>query len=200
MSDASNGGAAWSAAALHTVDWSTLPAPVDDGAAAHLSPCAPLPATAGPPVDLPALPGVTVVYMYPRTATPGEGPPDGWDAVPGARGCTPQSCSYRDRHKALCAAGADRVFGMSAQPTEYQAEAAARLHLPFPLLSDADGAARAAWRLPHFSVAGVAGPLLRRLTLVLVDGAVARCFYPVFPPDADAALVLAFLAERQSSS
>lgn len=172
-----------------------LPAPEDDGACAHLPgfrlPALPLPATDGTTVDLAALPGRTVVYCYPRTGRPDEPPPDGWDAIPGARGCTPQSCAFRDHHQELRGLGA-RVFGLSTQDTAYQQEAVARLHLPFPLLSDAALRFARALRLPTFEVAGMT--LLKRLTLILRDGQIEHVFYPVFPPDANAAEVVRWLA------
>ena len=169
-----------------------LPIPVDDGACDHLPgmrlPSVPLRSTAGGVVDLAGLPGRTVVYCYPRTGRPDEDPPAGWNTIPGARGCTPQSCAYRDHHAELRALGA-RVFGLSAQDTAYQREAAERLHLPFPLLSDADLAFTRALRLPTFDVAGMT--LIKRLTLIIADGVIVHVFYPVFPPDADAERVLA---------
>ena len=173
-----------------------LPAPVDDGAAAHLEgetlPDVALPATDGASVRLARLPGRTIVYAYPRTGQPGAANPDGWDAIPGARGCTPQSCGFRDHHAELLALGADRVFGLSTQDTAYQREAAERLHLPFPILSDARLELATAARLPVFEVAGLT--LLRRLTLVVDGGRVTKLFYPVFPPDRSAAEVVAWLA------
>jgi peroxiredoxin len=176
-----------------------LPVPTDDGAADHLGgaalPSIALPATSGEPEDLSRLPGTTVVYCYPRTGRPDEASPPGWDAIPGARGCTPQSCAFRDHHQELQALGA-RVFGLSTQDTAYQREAAARLRLPFPLLSDADLAWTRALRLPTFEVAGMT--LLKRLTLVAVDGRIAKVFYPVFPPDRNAADVVAWLTARRA--
>ncbi len=172
-----------------------LPVPVDDGACAHLAamplPGVPLMSTAGTVVDVAALAGRTVLYCYPRTGRPDQELPTGWDAIPGARGCTPQSCAFRDHHKDLLALGA-RVFGLSAQDTDYQREAAARLHLPFPLLNDADLAFARALRLPTFEVDGMT--LIKRLTLVIDDGHVAKVFYPVFPPDKNAADVIAWLS------
>ena len=165
-----------------------LPVPEDDGAARHLSgaPVADieLPATDGSSVSLANLRGRTVVYAYPRTGEPGRPSlvPD-WDRIPGARGCTPQSCGFRDHHAELRERGA-RVFGLSTQDTDYQREAAARLHLPFPLLSDANLAFAKAMRLPTFEVAG--HTLLKRLALVIRDGHVEHVFYPVFPPDRNA--------------
>ena len=172
-----------------------LPAPLPDGACGHLTglalPSLALPATAGPPVDLAALPGRSVVYCYPMTGRPGVALPDGWDAIPGARGCTPQSCAFRDHHADLAALGA-AVFGLSTQPTAYQREMAERLHLPFPVLSDEHLQLTAALRLPTFTAGGP--PLIRRLTLVVAAGRIEHVFYPVFPPDRSAADVLAWLA------
>ena len=185
-------------ASLQDVDWSALPAPQDDGAAAHLAgialPALALPATDGTAVDLSAPSGLTVVYAYPRTGRPDQALPEGWDAIPGARGCTPQSCAFRDHHAELTAAGAARVFGLSTQDTAYQREAAERLRLPFPLLSDGDLALATALRLPTFEAAGAT--LLKRLTLIIEAGRIATAFYPVFPPDRNAADVLAWLAAR----
>ncbi len=143
---------------------------------------------------LSSLPGLTVLYVYPMTGTPGVAPPEGWDAIPGARGCTPQACAFRDHHDELRAAGADRVFGLSTQDPAEQAEAAARLHLPFPLLSDAEGALSRALSLPGFAAAGRVR--LKRMTLILEAGRVSHVFYPVFPPDRNAADVLAWLSAR----
>lgn len=174
-----------------------LVAPVDDGACDHLPglrlPALALPATTGPSVDLSSLPGLTVLYAYPRTGQPDQPLPTDWDVIPGARGCTPQSCAFRDHHAELAAAGA-RVFGLSTQDTAYQTEAAGRLHLPFPLLSDAEGGLARALNLPTFQVDGMT--LLRRVTLILHDGVIQKVFYPVFPPDQNAAQVLAWLAEN----
>lgn len=177
-------------------DWSTIPAPEDDGAADHLAgsglPSVALPATDGSRVDLSALAGRTVVYAYPRTGRPGIANPEGWDLIPGARGCSPQSCAFRDHFGKLRALGVDHVFGLSTQDTAYQQEAAERLHLPFALLSDAEGRFTAALRLPTFEAGGMV--LLKRFTLVIDGGTIMRVFYPVFPPDQNAAAVLAWLA------
>ncbi len=177
-----------------------LPVPTDDGAADHLrdarvSPV-PLPSTAGGVVDLSALRGSSVVYAYPRTGEPGRGVPDGWDEIPGARGCTPQSCAFRDAHSELRALRVG-VFGLSTQTTEYQLEAAKRLRLPFPLLSDASLAFTRRMRLPSFRFADMT--LLKRLTLVIREGRIEHVFYPVFPPDKNADEVLAWLRERAGS-
>jgi len=178
-----------------SVDWTTLPAPEDDGAAAHLPglrlPSVPLPATDGSMVDLAALSGTVVVYAYPMTGRPDTPLPEGWDTIPGARGCTPQSCAFRDHFAELRALGVDRLFGLSAQTPSYQAEAAERLHLPFPLLSDAGFALTGALKLPTFEAGGMR--LLKRLTMVLAGGRISEVFYPVFPPDQNAGLVVDWL-------
>jgi peroxiredoxin len=172
-----------------------LPVPVDDGAADHLPgmavPSLVLPSTAGGPLDLAAAAaGVLVLSCYPRTGRPGEDPLPGWDQIPGARGCTPQACAFRDHHDEL--AGLDaRVLGLSAQPQEEQLEAAGRLGLPYPLLSDPRLGLAAALRLPTFEAGGMR--LYRRLTLVARAGRVAHLLYPVFPPDRNAAEVAAWL-------
>lgn len=174
-----------------------LPVPVDDGACDHLPglrlPSIPLPSTAGEVVDLSSLAGTGVVYCYPRTGEPDRESPPGWDDIPGARGCTPQSCAFRDHYGELQALGA-RVFGLSAQDTEYQREAAGRLHLPFALLSDAELAFARALRLPTFTTAGM--ELIKRLTLVIAAGRIEKVFYPVFPPDRNAADVVAWLRQH----
>jgi peroxiredoxin len=172
-----------------------LPVPQDDGAARHLQgarlPFLNLPATDGSEIDLAGLAGRTVVYIYPRTGRPGQPPPDGWDAIPGARGCTPQSCSFRDHFSELRQLGVSHLYGMSTQDTDYQREAAERLHLPFPLISDADLRLTGALRLPTFAVDGMM--LQKRMVLVIDEGVIAKVFYPVFPPDESAAEVVAWL-------
>lgn len=172
-----------------------LPAPEDDGAAGHLRgaavPDLDLPATDGGLVSLARLAGRTVLYAYPRTGRPDREPPPGWNEIPGARGCTPQACAFRDHHAELRRLGA-RVLGLSTQPTEEQREAATRLHLPFPLLSDASHRLCDAMDLPTFHVGGTR--LLKRITLVVDDGRVSHVFYPVFPPDRHAEEVAAWLA------
>jgi peroxiredoxin len=175
-----------------------LPVPEDDGAADHLAgralPPVSLPATDGTTVSLDELEGRTVVFAYPRTGRPGEPSPGGdeeWDAIPGARGCTPQACSFRDEY-ARFAAAHTRVFGLSTQDTAYQQEAAERLHLPYSLLSDEWLKLATALDLPTFEVDGMT--LLKRLTLFLRDGAIESVIYPVFPPNRSAELALARLA------
>ena len=157
-----------------------------------------LPATRGGAFNVSILGGRTVLYIYPRTGVPGVELPPGWDDIPGARGCTPQACSFRDHFTELKALGVAHVFGLSTQDTDYQREAAERLRLPFPLLSDAELKFTRALDLPTFSVAGIlAGmTLLKRMVLIIDDGIISKVFYPVFPPDKSAAEVVAFL--RQS--
>ena len=177
-----------------------LPIPQDDGAARHLPgmklPDLALAATDGSEVNLRRLKGRTVVYLYPRTGVPGKPLIEGWDAIPGARGCTPQSCGFRDHFAELRAAGVAALYGLSTQDTAYQREVAERLHLPFALLSDAKLALTKALRLPTFDVDGMT--LLKRLTLVVDEGAIRHVFYPVFPPDKSAAETLAWLTGKPS--
>jgi peroxiredoxin len=172
-----------------------IPTPQDDGATRHLAgmplPSVPLAATDGTLVDLSALRGRAVVYVYPRTGRPGENPPDGWDAIPGARGCTPQSCSFRDHFDELRHLGVAAVFGLSTQDSDYQREAVSRLHLPFPLLSDVDLKLTRALNLPTLTVAGMT--LLKRMVFVIDDGVMTKVFYPVFPPDQSANEVVTWL-------
>jgi peroxiredoxin len=154
----------------------------------------PLRATKGETVDLSAIPGRVVVYAYPRTGRPGTDNPEGWDMIPGARGCTPQSCSFRDHFAELKTLGVGRLFGLSTQDPVYQREAAERLHLPFALLSDERLTLTRAMNLPTFEAGGMT--LLKRFTLVIDDGAVEHVFYPVFPPDRSARDVIAWLSQR----
>ena len=185
---------------LLEVDWSQIPAPQDDGAARHLAgmtmPDVPLAATDGTEVSLAKVAGRVVVFAYPRTGVPGQpSPVSDWDMIPGARGCTPQTCAFRDLHKVMIAAGAARVFGLSTQDTAYQREAAERLHLPFPLLSDAQLELANALRLPTMQVGGMT--LIKRLALVIDDAKISKVFYPVFPPDRNASDVLAWLEQNR---
>jgi len=166
---------------------SDLPVPLDDGAADHLAglslPDLALPATDGSQVSLARLPGRNVIYIYPMTGRPDRPLPDGWARIPGARGCTPQSCGFRDHHAELQALGTG-VFGLSAQSTDDQREAHDRLQLPFELLSDERLRLRDALNLPTFEVEG--RTLYKRLTMVVEDGKIVKVFYPVFPPDRSA--------------
>ena len=171
-----------------------LPIPFDDGACKHLPgmrlPSVPLMSTTGRAVDLAKITGRTVVYFYPRTGSPDKDPPQGWNEIPGARGCTPQSCAFRDHYQELRALGAE-VFGVSTQDTDYQKEAVERLHLPFSLLSDEKLTFTKAVNLPTFEVESAT--LIRRLTLIIRDGFVEHVFYPVFPPDKNADEVIDWL-------
>lgn len=172
-----------------------LPQPVDDGAAAHLTgmplPRVSLRSTAGRLVDLSSLSAPRrVIYCYPMTGVPGKPLPEGWDMIPGARGCTPQTCGFRDHHRELSQLGAE-VFGLSTQAADYQLEMARRLHLPFEILSDADLSFSSALRLPAFDVDRM--HLLKRLTLIASSGKIEHVFYPVFPPNESAGEVLRWL-------
>ena len=171
-----------------------LPVTEDDGAADHLLNAVVHPielhATTGDTVRLDELPGRTVLFCYPRTGRPDEELPPGWNAIPGARGCTPETCGFRDAHAQFEELGA-RVLALSTQSSEYQRELAERLELPFPVLSDERLELTDALRLPTFETSGMT--LLKRLTLVIDDGRIGHVFYPVFPPDSHAAEVLSWL-------
>jgi peroxiredoxin len=170
-----------------------LPVPEDDGAAKHLPgarlPSRPLHATAGEEVDLSAVP-ILVLYVYPRTGVPGQPLPEGWDEIPGARGCTPQNCAFRDLHEELRSRGAV-VHGLSAQPLDEQREFAARERMPYPLLNDSALRLAEDPGLPTFEVDGMR--LYKRLTLIGRAGAIEQVIYPVFPPGSDAAKVVELL-------
>ena len=185
---------------LLDVDWSKIPAPADDGGAAHLAgmviPPVSLRATDDTMVTLSALEGRTLVFAFPRTGEPGKiALVDDWDMIPGARGCTPQTCAFRDLFAELKAEGTAHVFGLSTQSNEYQAEMASRLHLPFPVLSDEKLELTRALRLPTMEVAGLT--LIRRLALIIDDARIRHVFYPVFPPDRNAADVLEWLKDNR---
>lgn len=176
-----------------------LPVPVDDGAAGHLPgtrmPALGLPSTAGDTVSLDALGGGrTVLYVYPLTGRPDTDLPEGWAAIPGARGCTPEACGFRDHHDDLLAAGAARVFGLSGQDTAYQREVVQRLRLPFQMLADPGLSLAGVLGLPTFPVGGM--KLYKRLTLIISDGEIEHVFYPVFPPGEHAQEVLSWLDTR----
>lgn len=187
---------------IATPDWSALPVPEDDGAGRHLRGmrvlAVSLPATDGSSVDLSSLAGRVVVYAYPRTGRPGEPNPAGWEAIPGARGCTPQTCAFRDHFAELRSLGVTHLYGLSTQDTAYQREVVERLQLPFAILSDSSLALTHALRLPTFATHGMT--LLRRLTLILHDGVIEHVFYPVFPPDQNASAVIAWLKADAASS
>lgn len=176
--------------------------PEDDGQAAHLPgtllPEVTLTATDGKPVHLSDLKALTVIYIYPMTSSPNGPAVDGWAEIPGAKGCTPQSCSFRDHFAELKALGVAHLYGVSVQDTDYQREAAERLHLPFPLLSDENRQFQQALRLPVFEAGGMT--LLKRLTLIASDGKIRHVFYPVFPPEKNADDVIDWLKSAHSKA
>ncbi|MES2563614.1 MAG: peroxiredoxin [Pseudomonadota bacterium] len=175
-----------------------LPVPQDDGACAHLTgmklPSIALRATNSAMVDLSRLPGRTIVYCYPRTGRPDQPLLPGWNDIPGARGCTPQTVCYRDHYQELRQLGVSALFGLSTQDTAYQQEVVDRLHLPFPLLSDEHLAFTHALKLPTFDIEGMT--LTRRLTLIVNHGRIERVFYPVFPSDSDAPNIIRWLKDQ----
>jgi peroxiredoxin len=176
-----------------------LPVPGDDGACSHLTgmqwPSISLESTAGRNVDLSSEGGLTVVYFYPMIGRPDSPPMIGWNEIPGARGCTPQSCAFRDQHSELCELAAN-IYGASSQPLQDQKEAVQRLHLPFELLNDSSFALTGALNLPTFEYDSLR--LIKRLTLVVVDGIIRKVYYPVFPPNQNAAEVIAWLRANRA--
>jgi len=179
-----------------------LPAPQDDGAAAHLAgyalPHLELEATNGTRVNLSHLAGRVVVFAFPRTGQPGKAPlVADWDEIPGARGCTPQVCRYRDLAAEFAALDC-RVFGLSTQSPEYQREMATRLAVPFPILSDADLTLVNALKLPTMTLAGEV--LIKRMSWLAIDGRIVRVTYPVFPSDRNADVMLQIVASTRTSS
>jgi peroxiredoxin len=178
-----------------------LPVPQDDGACAHLPgrhlPDLSLASTSGHRVNLRQQAGLIVLYAYPMTGRPGVPLPVGWDEIPGARGCTPESCGFRDHHAEIRELGAE-MFGLSTQSSDYQREVRDRLGLPFDLLSDESFAFTDSLRLPTFSIASMR--LLRRLTIISLLGKIERVFYPIFPPDQHAARVVAYLKGRNANT
>ena len=175
-----------------------LPIPQDDGATAHLMgmrlPNIFLMATNGQNIDVGATKGWLVIYCYPRTGRPNAALPEGWDQIPGARGCTPQSCSFRDHYQELQALGAE-VVGLSVQDTGYQQEMVDRLHLPFPVVSDVNYQFQKALNMPTFVAAGMT--LLKRVTLIAQDGVIKAVHYPIFPSDSDPAWVIDYLKQQK---
>ncbi len=176
-----------------------LPVPEDDGAADHLAgrsmPPVSLPSASGDLVALDKLgPGRTVLYVYPLTGRPDADLPEGWDAIPGARGCTSEACDFRDHHDELVDGGASRVFGVSSQDSHYQREVVERLRLPFTMLSDTNLSLAEELALPTFQAEGMT--LFKRLTLIIRNGVIEHAFYPVFPPNRHAEQVLAWLRSR----
>jgi peroxiredoxin len=183
---------------MHYVpDLSKLPIPQDDGACNHLLgerlPQVMLTSTRGDRVDLSSIQGRVVIYCYPMTKQPHVPIPDGWEQIPGAAGCTIQSCAFRDYHAELQSLGV-RVYGLSTQESSYQQEAVERLHLPFDLLSDANFECTTLLRLPTFEVEGKR--LIKRLTLIADSGKIIKVFYPVFPPDKNVQEVMNWLAQN----
>ncbi|KAF7192721.1 Peroxiredoxin Q, chloroplastic [Pseudocercospora fuligena] len=179
----------------HTTFPSSIPKPIDDGACNHLPgtkfPSLSLPSTSGSSTDIATLTGLTILFCYPRTAAPNETVPDEWNQIPGARGCTPQACSFRDLSKELLEAGVSNVFGCSVQDTEYHRELKERTRLPYELLSDEEGDLKKALKLPEMEWEGK--KLIKRLSMVVEDGVILKVFYPVFPPDRSAGEVLEWL-------
>lgn len=184
---------------LLKVDWSSIPKPADDGSAEHLEgaviPSLELPSTGGGMVDLGNLPDWSALYFYPMTGRPGRPLPEGWDAIPGARGCTPQACAFRDLFLEFAECGVSSVFGISTQKPMDQQEASERLALPYPLLSDSRLELTNALALPTFEVEGRS--LIKRLTLIVEGNRVAKVFFPVFPPDRNPRDVLEFMNSRR---
>jgi len=168
-----------------------LPVPLDDGAADHLDGVklkqVLLKATNEEVIDLSRLKGITVVFIYPMTGVPGVALPDGWDDIPGARGCTPQACSYRDNYPKL-KKHLDHLFGLSVQSSEYQRELRDRVELPYEILSDSDFKFANSIKLPTFQAHSM--KLLKRLTLIIKDGVITKHHYPVFPSNKDIDWVL----------
>ena len=174
-----------------------LPVPQDDGAANHLDGTklisVPLQATDNSLIDLSKMFGTTVVFIYPMSGLPGIDLPVGWDEIPGARGCTPQACSYRDKYPEV-KKHVDNLFGLSVQGTGYQRELKVRVTLPYEILSDSEFKFASALKLPTFEVNGL--KLLKRLTLIIIDGVIVKHHYPVFPSNKDVDWVLNFFASN----
>ena len=175
-----------------------LPVPQDDGSSAHLPglkiPQLALTTTAGSTVDFSSLTGRSVIFCYPKTGLPGKEPPAAWNEIPGARGCTPQNCGFRDEYVNLQRAGVKQLFGLSTQSSSYQQEAAQRLDLPYLLVSDEKLALTHALNLPTFDFEGET--LIKRLTLIVDDGVITHILYPVFPPDKSAADTLGWINQH----
>ncbi len=171
-----------------------LPIPQDDGSTNHLRgmklPNVSLNTTNGKSINFGDIKGRLVIYCYPMTGQPNVPLPEGWDQIPGARGCTPQSCAFNDHYQELQALGVE-VVGLSVQSTEYQKEMADRLHLPFPVVSDANYQFQKALNLPTFITAGMT--LLKRVTLITNNGVIETVHYPIFPSNSDPAWVIDYL-------
>ena len=178
---------------------SNLPVPIDDGACDHLVgmqfPDRILKSTSGENVNLSRIEGRVVIYCYPMTGKPGVPLPESWDEIPGARGCTPQSCSFRDYHAELSELGAE-VYGMSTQTYEYQQEMAERLHLPFQVISDSNLEFCRAMKIPTFNVDG--NTLMKRVTMISYNGSIEAVHYPVFPSDSDPKWVIQYLESKRT--
>ena len=185
---------------LTDVDWSVLPPPHDDGRAAHLTgkrfPRLSIRSTSAESINIGALRGTTVLFVFPRIRSGNRPPSEKWEKTPGAKGCTPQACSFRDMYEVLRSRGVDHLYGLSAQPAAEQEEAVHRLHLPYDLLSDEKLRLAGTLRLPTFTFEGVR--LFSRLTLIIRDGFIRHVFYPVFPPDANPQSVAQWLHEHAS--
>ena len=183
---------------LSDVDWSKIPEPKLDFNLEHLNqliiPDLKLNSTDDTTVSLSNLKGITVIYVYPMTGVPGKELPEGWDEIPGARGCTPQSCSFRDNFSKLKKLGVNNIFGLSTQSTEYQKELATRLHLPYPILSDEKLEFSKKLKLPMFKVLKM--NLLKRITLILKDNKIIKYFYPIFPPTKNIEDVINFFSKK----
>ncbi len=154
-----------------------------------------VPSTSDAQVDLSTSQSLTILFCYPRTGAPNETVPDSWNSIPGARGCTPQACSFRDAYKELLQAGVKQVFGLSTQDTAYQREAKERLKLPYDLLSDEKLEFVKALRLPTFEWEGK--EVVKRTTLAIENGRIVQVWYPVFPPDKSADEVLEWLRKEK---
>ena len=180
------------------VDWSKIPEPKLDFNLEHLNqliiPDLKLNSTDDTIVSLSNLKGITVIYVYPMTGVPGKELPEGWDEIPGARGCTPQSCSFRDNFSKLKKLGVNNIFGLSTQSTEYQKELATRLHLPYTILSDEKLEFSKKLKLPIFKVLKM--NLLKRITLILKDNKIIKYFYPIFPPTKNIEDVINFFSKK----
>ncbi|CAD0081750.1 unnamed protein product [Aureobasidium vineae] len=185
----------------HTTFPSDIPIPTDDGACDHLPgmtiPPLSLPATNDTSIKISSLQSLVIIFCYPRTGAPGETIPDAWNSIPGARGCTPQACSFRDTQREFMTAGVNKIFGLSTQSTAYQQEVKTRLNLPFELLSDEKLDFVEALSLPTIDWEGK--KLTKRITLAMVEGKIVKVWYPVFPPDQSAQQVLDWLTEEKTA-
>ena len=181
-------------------DWSKIPAPQLDTSLEHLDnfiiPEIKLSSTSGDEIDLSKLIGLTIIYVYPMTGQPNVALPEGWDEIPGARGCTPQSCSFRDNFSELKKLNIKNIFGLSSQTTKYQKEMSERLHLPYPILSDENLVFANALKLPTFKVDNMS--LIKRITLIINNNKIIKYFYPVFPPDQNVNDVIFWLRKSKA--